>query len=245
MSGVNGPVLNGLHLPNRDGADLDRREYRVTFPRDITLGLMGARGSFAQHEIDHPIDQLDRKKEDAYLKALKTWRTWVYTAVLPSEPEILRDRNAMATIHIAPFQREMSKAADKSLSSVVRWPIAMVDGFNRIAVELRTAMHTVHALLSSKRYKGRAMVYICDARYFIKLQANLVLEATGANQKGIMNNTWRSPMLNRVLMRLLYGFAHGLQGRKMFAVLVGLGTYEELDAASDGGRRELFVAHLK
>jgi hypothetical protein len=235
------PAINGLNLPNGDGEALDRREYRVTFPQGLTLGLKGERGSFDEDEVDHPVDQLAPRERDAYLKAIASWQTRLYVAVHPSAAQIARDPDAMGTVHILNFQRQMSSADERHLNPRMSWPRALVDPFNRIACALRTAMHDAHAFLNSQ-WPKEAWMYITSARYLIGVQVGVMIEAAQAMENGKMNNDWRSPKLNRVLMCHLYGFGQGLAGRKMFAVLVGLGNYTVVDAAlSDSGKHVFFV----
>jgi hypothetical protein len=235
------PIVTGNHLQAAKGVLLDRRAWRVTYPQGALLGLKGAKGAFDEDEIDHPIDHLDPSKKDAYIAMISTCKIQICTAVVvrledTDSDDAEEENESMAMIFSVPFQRDMSKARSRALQPAVNYPPRLVDGFNRLASLMRGWMHEAQCLLAS----GNAIQVddsLTTARYFSMVQLYLIAEARQAKADGKMNATWKSPMLNRILMRLVYGFPHGLYGRKMFAVTVGLGNYNRIDIVERGGEQ--------
>jgi hypothetical protein len=235
------PTVTGDHLKAAKGVLLDRRPWRVTYPQGALLGLKGDKGSFDEDEIDHPIDHLDPSKRDAYMKMVSNCKIQICTAVLVTSEDTAsedaeEENETMAKIFSVPFQRDMSKPRSRALQPAVHYPPRLLDGFNRLASLMRGWMHEAHCLLASG-YGSQVDDSFTTARYLAMVQVYLIAEARQAEADGKMNPAWKSRMLNRILMRLVYGFPHGLFGRKMFAVTVGLGNYNRIDIVDRGGEQ--------
>jgi hypothetical protein len=132
------------------------------------------------------------------------------------------------------------RAHDASSNLDIVLPAVMEPGINRLSMMLRAHACDCHywSTRSSEKSRERAVVAAQEARYLSKIFEGVVLKAAKAIAADDMSPQYRCGLLNRVLWRHLLVMGQGLMGRRMFAVLIGVGNYN-MDILTHGGEHEL------